>query len=106
MFSSVVERTSIGAEGLGLDSGSVKSDTVSQTTRPPAIYFRSCVGQALSRGDGPRHSLYASALCREYKENLILIFDTEFIMCSLFFKELLFLIICFIQRKTSRTLFS
>ena len=34
----------------------------------------SCVVQALCRGDGPHHSLHASARCRESDEDLISIF--------------------------------
>ena len=36
-----------------------------------ATFVRSCVAQALSRGDGPRHSLHASAKYGEYNEDLI-----------------------------------
>ena len=38
-----------------------------------ATLLRSCVAQALSRGDGPRNSLHASAYYGEYNEDLILI---------------------------------
>ena len=38
--------------------GLVKADTVVVTA---AMFLRSCVVQALSRGDRPRHSLHASA---------------------------------------------
>ena len=48
----VVEDMAIGAEGLGSISGSVTSDT---------MFLRSCVAQALGRGEGPRHPLHASA---------------------------------------------
>ena len=36
-----------------------------------ATFFRSCVALALSRGDGPRFSLHASAKYREYHRDLI-----------------------------------
>ena len=36
-----------------------------------ATFHRSCVAQALSREDGPRHSLHASAYRHEYNEDLI-----------------------------------
>ena len=36
-----------------------------------AMFLRSCVVQALSRGDGSRHLLHASAWYREYNEDLI-----------------------------------
>ena len=36
-----------------------------------ATFLWSCVAQALSRGDGPRHSLHAPALYRGYKEDFI-----------------------------------
>ena len=47
----------IGAEGLRFKSRVGLVGTVSPTAR----FFRSCVAQALSHGDGPRHSLHASA---------------------------------------------
>ena len=36
-----------------------------------ATFFRSCVAQALSYGDGPRRSLHSSASYREYNDDLI-----------------------------------
>ena len=44
---------------LGLFLGPVESDAASPT--PIQGFFLSCVAQALSRGDGPRHSLHALA---------------------------------------------
>ena len=35
------------------------------------MLLRSCVAQALSRGDGPRYLLHASVQCGEYNEDLI-----------------------------------
>ena len=43
---------------------------------PPLQYFSNCAAQALSHGDGPRHSLHASAYYREY--------HADFLLCSLF----------------------
>ena len=37
-----------------------------------AMFLRSCVVQASSRGDGPRHALHASTQYRECNEDLIL----------------------------------
>ena len=48
-------------EAWGSNTGLVKSDTVSPTARTAATFFWSCVVQALNRGDGPGHSLHASA---------------------------------------------
>ena len=41
-----------------------------------ATFLRSCVAQALSRRDGARQSLHASAQKREYNEDLIFDFDS------------------------------
>ena len=57
----VVKDIVIGAGGLGFVPGSVKWDTVSPTVRHG-------VAQVLSRGDGFRHSLHASASYREYNK--------------------------------------
>ena len=56
---------------------SIESDTVSPTLSTAVTLLRSCVAQALSRGDGPRHSLHASAQHREYNKNLIFLLDLE-----------------------------
>ena len=45
----------IGAEGLGFKSRVGLVGTVSRTARHRCDVFRSCVAQALSHGDGPRH---------------------------------------------------
>ena len=49
--------------------GLVKSDSVANGSPPLRRFFRSCVAQALSRGDGDRHSLHASAEYSEYNED-------------------------------------
>ena len=36
-----------------------------------AFFLQSCVAQAVTRGDGPRHSLHASVYYHEYNEGLI-----------------------------------
>ena len=86
--SSVVKRVVIGARDLRFDStltlffvakmkkkqhndkikipGPVKSSNVAND---------SCVAQALSCGDGPRHSLHASVQYRGYNEGLIFYFS-------------------------------
>ena len=69
----------IGAEDLGFDSRAGQIDyragqQCRQRLATAATFLRSCVAQALSRGDGPRHSLHASAYKREHNEDLILIF--------------------------------
>ena len=58
-ISVVVKGITIGAEGRGSIPGPVKSDTMSSTARRRFDVFMCC--QALCRGDGPRHSLPASA---------------------------------------------
>ena len=55
----------------GLNTGSVKSAQCHQRLATAATFFRSCVAQSLSRGDGPRHSIHALANYREYNEDLI-----------------------------------
>ena len=49
----------IGAEGVGLIPGSIKSNAISPTDRHAATFLRSCVVMTISRGDGLRHSLHA-----------------------------------------------
>ena len=70
-----------GAGGRGLDSRAGQIDTSTQCRQrlaTAATFLRNCVAycvaQALSRGDGPRYSLHASAYEREYNEDLILTF--------------------------------
>ena len=57
----------------GLIPGPVKSAQCRHRLANAAMFLRSCVVQALCRGDGSRHSLHASAYNREYNEALILI---------------------------------
>ena len=43
-----------------------RTDKIKRSVRQLAatvIFPRNCVGQALERGNGPRHSLHASTLC-------------------------------------------
>ena len=49
----LVQDIAIGAELFGSIAGPVKSDTVSQWLATAATFHRSCVAQALNRGDGP-----------------------------------------------------
>ena len=60
-------------EVWGSIPGPVKSAQCRQRLATAATLLRSCVAQTLSRGDGPRHSLHASAYSSEYNEDLILI---------------------------------
>ena len=55
----------------GSISGLVKSAQFRQRLATAATFLRSCVAQALSREDGPRHSLHALASYCEYNEDLI-----------------------------------
>ena len=71
--SSVVKSMLSVREVWGLIPGPVKLAQCRQRLATVATFLRSCVTQALSRGDGPRNSLHASALYREYNEDLILI---------------------------------
>ena len=50
------------AVGQGFDSrdGQI-GDSVTNSVATAAMFLRSCVVQALSRGDGPRHLLHALA---------------------------------------------
>ena len=56
MFSSVVKTALSVREVFGLNTGLVKSDTVSPRARRRCGILRSYVTQALSRGDGPHVS--------------------------------------------------
>ena len=71
--SSVAKRTLSVREVWGSIPGPVKSAQCRQRLATVATFLRSCVAQALSRGDGPRNSLHASAYYGEYNEDLILI---------------------------------
>ena len=59
--SSVAKRTLPVREVWGSIPGPVKSAQCRQRLATVAAFLRSCVAQALSRGDGPRNSLHASA---------------------------------------------
>ena len=69
--SSVAKRTLSVREVWGSIPGPVKSAQCRQRLATGATFLRSCVAQALSRGDGPRLSLHASAQYGEYNEDLI-----------------------------------
>ena len=60
----------IGAVDQGFDSPLVESSQCRQRLATAAIFLWSCVVQALSRGDGSRHSEHASTECHEYSEDL------------------------------------
>ena len=59
--SSVAKRTLSVREVWGSTPGPVESTQCRQRLATVATFLRSCVAQALSRGDGPRNSLHASA---------------------------------------------
>ena len=59
--SSVAKRTLSVREVWGSIPGPVKSAQCRQRLATVATLLRNCVAQALSRGDGPRNSLHASA---------------------------------------------
>ena len=59
--SSVAKRTISVREVWGSIPGPVKSTQCRQRLATVATILRSCVAQALSRGDGPRNSLHVSA---------------------------------------------
>ena len=69
--SSVAKRTLSVREVWGSIPGPVKSAQCRQRLATVATFLRSRVAQALSRGDGPRNSLHASAYYGEYNEDLI-----------------------------------
>ena len=64
----------IGVEVLGSNPGPVNLAQCRQRFATVASFLQSCVAQALSRGDGTRHSSHASALHGEYDEDLIFLF--------------------------------
>ena len=72
--SSVTKRSLSVREVWGSIPGPVKSAQCRQRLVTVATFLRSCVAQALSRGDGPRNSLHASAKYGEYNEDLIFFF--------------------------------
>ena len=59
--SSVAKHTLSVREVWGSTPGPVKSTQCRQRLATVAMFLRSCVAQVLSRGDGRRHSLHASA---------------------------------------------
>ena len=69
--SSVAKRRLSVREVWGSIPGPVKSAQCRQRLATVVTFLRSCVAQALSRGDGPRNSLHASAYYGEYNEDLI-----------------------------------
>ena len=58
-----------GAEDLQFD---FQAGQIARGVAIAAMFLRSLVTQAPSRGDGPRHSLHDTTLYREYNETLIL----------------------------------
>ena len=74
IVSSVAKRTLSVREVWGSIPGPVKSTQSRQRLATVVTFLRSCVAQALSRGNGPRNSLHASAYYGEYNEDLIFVF--------------------------------
>ena len=70
-ISSVAKPTLSVREVWGSIAGSAKSSQCRQRLAIVATFVRSCVAQALSRGDGPHRSLHASVYYGEYNEDLI-----------------------------------
>ena len=68
--SSVAKRTLSEREVWGSTPRPVKSAQCRQRLATAAMFPRSCVAQALSRGDESRYTLHASAHYREYNEDL------------------------------------
>ena len=64
--SSVIKALLSVREVLRSNTGSVTSDTVWPTARHRCVVSSIYVQQALSRDDGPRHSLHASAQSRNF----------------------------------------
>ena len=58
--SSVVEHIAISAGGVGSIPEPVKSTQCRGRLATAAMFLRSCVAQALNRGDGSRYSLHTS----------------------------------------------
>ena len=67
----VAKHTLSEREVRGWTTRPVKSAQCRQLLATAAMFLRSCVAQALSRGDEPRHLLHASAYYREYSKDLI-----------------------------------
>ena len=70
LLAQLLSAQALGAGGLGLILGPVKSAQCRQRPATAVTFVRSCVVQTLSHGDGPRHSLHASAEYREYIKKL------------------------------------
>ena len=79
--SSSCEAHVFGARGLGFDSWVDQIGAVSPTDHHRCD-VSCCAAQALSRGDGPRHSLQASTQYGEYSEDMILIFFVALTLCA------------------------
>ena len=62
----VVQDIAIGTRGRGFNYW---TGQIGHNVANPATFLRSCVAQALNREDGSRHSLHASAKCRERNED-------------------------------------
>ena len=78
----VVKQTLSVREVWGSMSGPLKSAQCRRRLSTVATFFRSCVAQALSRGDVPRNSLQASAYFGEYYEDLIFQFFQNVILAN------------------------
>ena len=61
LVTSVVMHIAIEAGGLGFDSRASLIGQCRQRLVTAAMFLRSCVAQALNRGDEPRHLLHATA---------------------------------------------
>ena len=70
-ISSVAKPTLSAREVWASIPGPIRSSESRQRLAIVATFVRNCVTQALSRGDGPRHSLHASVYYCEYNEDLI-----------------------------------
>ena len=57
----------MGAGGLGFDS---RTGQIGHNVANAATFIRSCVAQALNRGDGPCHSFTRFGVYRQYNEDL------------------------------------
>ena len=71
---SAAKNIAFGAAGYRRDSPAGRIAQCRQRLATAAVFFRSCVAQALSHGNRPRHSLHASAYYREYNKDLIFLF--------------------------------
>ena len=62
----VVKDIAVGVQRLGLDS---RSGQIGHNDATAAVFLRSCIVQALSRGDRSRRPLHALAFYRECNED-------------------------------------